>query len=291
MTSATATLRRLNDYYYLTKPGIIRGNILSAAAGFLLAAGTTPDLGLLAVSLAGLALVIASACVTNNYLDRTIDTAMERTKQRAIAAGRVSGRSALLYASGLGIVGGSLLAVYTNYLCLIVAIAGWLAYVVLYGIGKRRTVYGTLIGTISGALPPVVGYTAVTGRLDAAALCLFVILIAWQLPHFYAIALYRLNDYKAAKLPVWPAVKGIASTKRHITWSIIGFMLAAASLSALGYTGQTYLVLTLLLAVSWLWQATRRATDNQQWAKRVFLHSLFVLSLWCILTAGSAWLP
>lgn len=282
------------DYYHLTKPGIIGGNLLAAAAGFCLAARGRFDAGLLLAALGGLALVIASACVANNYLDRTIDRAMERTRQRAIAAGRIGGRQAILYAAALGLAGSVILAAFTNALCLMMALTGYLAYIVLYGIGKRRTIYGTLIGTIAGAMPPLVGYTAVTGRLDPAAVILFSAMVCWQLPHFYAIALYRLHDYTAAGLPVWPAVRGQADTRRQIIWSVMAFMMTAPLLTAFGYAGWSYFAIVLILGGSWLWRglAGRRGQlPDAQWAKSMFVHSLIVLTGWCGALAGNSWLP
>jgi len=162
-------INTLKTYYYLTKPGIIRGNAVTAAAGFLLAAGLHPDLGLFLATLVGLSLIVASACVLNNCLDRRIDAAMARTQRRALVRGLVSTRAAIIYATILGLTGAALLAAFTNLLTLGLALFGLFAYVVLYGIAKRRTVHGTVVGSISGAVPPVVGYTAVTGSLDHGA--------------------------------------------------------------------------------------------------------------------------
>lgn len=289
-------LDRLKAYYHLTKPGIVRGNALTAAAGFFLASRGRIDVGLLLAAIAGLSLIMASACVANNYLDRSIDRKMLRTKGRALASGLISGRQALLYAAALGTVGSGLLAAYTNPLCLGSALFGYFAYVVLYGIGKRRSVHGTAIGSISGAVPPVVGYTAVTGRFDLAALILFLILVVWQMPHFYAVAIYRLKDYRAAGLPVLPAVSGLAVTKRHIIAYILAFMAVAPLLTIFGYAGWTYFVVALLLGIGWLWRGLRGfgagpAGLTGSWAKGMFLYSLAVISVLCVVIAADSWLP
>ena len=164
-------------YYQLIKPGIIRGNAIPATAGFFLASRGNVSYLLLLETLAGISLVIASGCVFNNYLDRHIDKKMARTKNRAIVQGLVSKQQALTYASVLGLLGLIILAVHTNWLTVAIGVAGLFFYVIVYGIAKRRSVHSTLIGSISGALPPVAGYTAVTGRLDAVAITLFFILV------------------------------------------------------------------------------------------------------------------
>ncbi|MEZ0286312.1 MAG: heme o synthase, partial [Candidatus Paceibacterota bacterium] len=232
----------VKTYYLLTKPGIIMGNGIAAIAGFALASeGRFHPLLFLGL-LVGLALVIASACVVNNYLDRDIDEKMARTKNRALVKGLISGKSALIFASTLGILGTLILFFFTNTLTAAVGLFGWFFYVVVYTLLKRRTVYGTLIGSISGAIPPVAGYCAVANRIDVGALILFVTLCLWQMPHFFAIAIYRLKDYKAADIPVLPIKSGIQNTKIHMVLYATAYTISAAYLTILGYTGFTYLV-------------------------------------------------
>lgn len=241
----------------------------------------------------GLSLVIASACVTNNYLDRGIDTLMVRTKRRAIATGVVSPQQALTYAAMLGTFGVLILALYTNPLTLWLAVGGFFSYVVLYGIGKRKSVYGTEIGSVAGAVPPVVGYCAVTGRLDIGAIILFLILVFWQMPHFYSIAMFRLDDYKSAGIPVLPAKKGIARTKLHMLAYIIGFIIAVSMLYFFGYAGRVYLVVALGLGLAWfaLWTTGLKATDNTLWAKKMFRFSLIVITALAAIISLSSILP
>jgi heme o synthase len=280
----------LKTYYRLTKPGIIYGNAIPAIAAFLLASRRHINIELLLATLVGLSLIIASACVFNNYTDRGIDRLMARTKRRALVQGLVSGRNALIYATVLGLVGTTTLLLFTNRLTTAVALFGLFAYVVLYGIGKRRTVYGTIIGSLSGAIPPVVGYTAVAGRLDATALALFLILVFWQMPHFYAIAMYRLADYKAAHIPVLPAKKGFFITKINILGFIVGFILAASLLTVFGAASYIYLTVALILGLTWfgVGLAGFRATDDAHWARRMFLISLLVLTILCATIALDA---
>jgi protoheme IX farnesyltransferase len=280
----------IKAYYRLTKPGIVYGNALTAAAGFLLASSGQIDISLLLAMLAGLSLVIASACVFNNFIDRNIDQKMSRTKNRALVSGQIAGSNALSFGSILLITGSVVLGLFTNWLSLGIALAAVFAYVVLYGIGKRRTVHGTLIGTIPGAAPPVIGYTAVTGRLDGGALLLFLILVFWQMPHFYAIAMYRLKDYQAAKLPVLPAVKGMRRTKLEILAYTAGFVLMVVLLSVFGYTGYVFAVIMAALGLYWLQRGLRgfSAKDDVRWGRQMFGFSLIVLlSLSIMLSVGS----
>jgi protoheme IX farnesyltransferase len=275
------------NYYQLTKPGIIRGNAVPAIAGFLLASGRYDgrvSLILLLETLIGISLVIAGACVFNNYLDREIDKKMARTKKRALVQGLISTRNALIYATILAILGLAVLAIYTNLLTMALGLLGLFFYVIVYGIAKRRSVHGTLVGSISGALPPVAGYVAVSDRLDASAITLFFILVFWQMPHFYAIATYRLRDYKAAGLPVLPAVKGVTIAKRDILLYTVAFGIAATSLSFFAHTGVYYFLEALLLSLLWFIAGLRglRTVDNERWARKMFGISLLVLSLLCV---------
>lgn len=282
----------LKAYLVLTKPGRVFGNIITATAGFLLAARGNIDFGLFLATIVGLSLIIASACVFNNYIDRDIDANMSRTRKRALVAGSISGSAAISYASLLGLAGVLIMAFYTNFLSLLVALTGFFFYVVAYGIWKRRSSFGTIVGSVAGATPPVVGYTAVSGRLDTAALLLFLILVLWQMPHFYAIAIYRLRDYKSASIPVLPAKKGIRATKYKMLIYIGGFILAALALGWFGYTGNTYLLVAAVLGSVWLWLSVKglQVNNDRRWARDMFKLSLVVLTLLCVFISLDAWL-
>jgi protoheme IX farnesyltransferase len=282
----------LKAYYYLTKPGIIRGNMLTASAGYLLASRGTVGYLTGIATLLGLALVIASACVTNNYLDIDLDKKMVRTAKRALVTGKISKNSALSFATAL-LAGGVLtLGIFVNGISLAFALFGWFAYVVIYGYFKRRTTLGTAVGSISGAIPPVVGYVAVTGRVDTAAVLLFLILAFWQMPHFFAIAMYRAKDYAAAGLPVLPVKKSFKNTKIQCLIYIIAYTIVSLLLTAYGYTGKIYLVFMLLAGGYWLFRALQgfHAADDIVWAKKLFFTSLFVLTSQCVLIGANSFL-
>lgn len=283
----------IKTYYQLTKPGIIYGNALAAIAGFFLATKHDFNLTLFLGMLFGTSFIIASACVFNNYIDRNIDAKMARTKKRALVQGVVSGRNALIYATTLGIVGFLLLFIFTNLLTVAVGCIGIFFYVVLYGIWKRRSPLGTLIGSIPGAIPPVAGYLAVTNHLDTGALLLFLVLAFWQMPHFYAIGIYRLKDYAEAGLPILPVKNGIQITKIHILLYMLGFAITAILLSLLHYTGIVYLIGMVVICSMWIFLALQgfRTTDTNRWARKVFFFSLITLLMMCLLLSFNSILP
>lgn len=248
------------------------------------------DFNLFIGVLLGTALVIASACVFNNYIDRNIDKKMNRTKKRALVTGEISTRAAMLFASLLGIAGFRLLLVYTNNLVALIGLVAFLDYIVLYGWAKRHSVHGTLVGTIAGAAPAVAGYCTVTGRFDFGAFIIFMIMVFWQMVHFYAIAIRRAKDYKAASIPVLPVVKGVRETKIQMLLYTIAFIFAVIDLSLRGYAGWTFAIVMAVLGITWLYKGLKsfKITDNVLWAKHMFLFSLIVLlALSVMLSLGS----
>lgn len=272
----------MKTYYMLTKPGIIMGNIVTTAAGFVLASRGHFDALLFLITLLGLGFIIASAGVFNNYIDRQMDAKMERTKNRAIPSGQISHQNALIFGSLLCAIGVMILS-YTNILTVGVALAGFFVYLVLYAFMKHRSFYGTLVGSIAGAIPPVVGYCAVSAHLDLAAFLLFMIVVLWQMPHFFAIAIYRIDDYAAASIPVLPIEKGVYVTKIHMLIYIIVFMMTALLLTAAGYTGYLYAFVVSGLSLCWLGFCLKGFTvkNNKHWARKMFIVSLVVIMGLC----------
>ncbi len=271
----------VRSYSLLTKPGIMLGNAITVAGGFFLAARGHFSLLLFLETVVGLSLLIGSSCVFNNYIDRVADAKMARTKNRALVSGMISVRRALLFAILLGLFGVAFLFLFTNLLTLFVAVFGFFVYVILYSFSKYYSMHGTLVGSVAGAVPPIVGYTAVSHELDTGAFILFAILALWQMPHFFAIALFRQNDYAAAAIPVLPLVKGIHTTKVHMLLYVVAFLFVSPLLTVFGYTGYGYLILALLLGLGWLWLSIRGfdpATKDVRWARRMFTYSLVVIT-------------
>lgn len=273
------------NYYLLTKPGIILGNLITVAAGFLLASKGSIDFWLFFATVIGLTLIIASACVFNNYINRQTDKKMERTKNRALAVGLISDRNAILFGLCLGIFGHLILLLYTNFLTVLVSALGFFVYVLVYSIWKCRTVYGTAIGSIAGATPPVIGYCAASNHFDMGALLLFIIMILWQMPHFFSIALYHLDDYAAAKIPVLPVVRGLLRTQIHMAIYIVGFILTAALLTFFNYTGYVFLIVVTSIGLAWLAFCLKELTNNnnERWGQNMFRISLVMIVASCFL--------
>jgi protoheme IX farnesyltransferase len=282
-------MEAIKTYYKLTKPGIIYGNTLTAIAGFFVASeGKINGLLLLAL-VVGLAFVIASACVLNNIIDRGIDKKMKRTKTRALVTGEISPRGASIYAVVLGMIGFGTLFLFVNLLAVWLGAAAYVLYIAAYGIAKRKTVHGTLVGSIPGALPPVAGYVAVTNSIDGTAFLLFLILVLWQMPHFYAIAMFRQKEYEAANIPVLPIVKGHRVAKNQILFYILLFIIAAQALPNMGIV---YSVAMLVLGGLWLAKALHgfKTRNDEKWARGLFGFSLYVLLGFSMFAIVDAWL-
>ena len=271
----------LKHFIQITKPGIIFGNVLSVAGGFFLASKGHVDLAIFLAAMIGTSLVVASGCVFNNCIDRDIDIKMERTKNRVLVQGLISLKLALIYATVLGVAGVALLYKVANPLAALFAVIGFVIYVGLYSLYlKRKSVHGTLVGSLSGAMPPVIGYVAVTNSFDMAALVLLVMFSLWQMPHSYAIAIFRFKDYQAANIPVLPVVKGISVAKNHITLYIIAFAVATLMLSLGGYAGYKYLAVAAAVSVWWFGMALRgyKVEDDKVWARKLFVFSIVAIT-------------
>lgn len=286
----------VKKYISLTKPHVMLANAITSAAGFFLASGNFGFFNFwrFVALFIGSTFVIASACVLNNYLDRDIDAKMERTKKRAMVQGTVSGKGAVIFSLLLLVSGTLILAVYTNWLVVVVGLIGFVDYVWLYGaLSKRRSVHGTLVGSISGAIPILAGYLAVSGRIDAGAILLFAILFFWQMPEFYSISIYRRDEYKAASVPVISVVKGIKNTKNQIFFYTLAFAVAVVLLGLLGYGGLIYLTIMSLASLYWLWIGYRglNTADDNLWARQMFKFSLRILMLFCFLISVNGFLP
>ncbi|MEA9978761.1 MULTISPECIES: heme o synthase [unclassified Pseudomonas] len=271
----------LKHFIQITKPGIIFGNVLSVAGGFFLASKGHVDFGVFLAAVIGTSLVVASGCVFNNCIDRDIDVKMERTKNRVLVQGLVSLKLALLYATVLGVAGVGLLYTKANPLAALFAVIGFVIYVGFYSLYlKRKSVHGTLVGSLSGAMPPVIGYVAVSNSFDMAALTLLVMFSLWQMPHSYAIAIFRFNDYRAASIPVLPVLRGIVVAKRHILIYILAFLVATLMLTIGGYAGFSYLAVAAGMGMYWLYMAWTgyKAVDDTIWARKLFVFSILTIT-------------
>ncbi|MBI4277612.1 MAG: protoheme IX farnesyltransferase [Armatimonadetes bacterium] len=279
--AARARLSTAADYLHLTKPRIVVLLLLTAFAAMWMASRGAPERGLALATLLGGALAAGSANAVNCYLDRDIDALMARTRTRPLPAGRVRPERALAFGIVLGMASFGILAGRVNLLSAILAQFALLFYVAVYTRWlKRSTPWNIVVGGAAGAIPPVVGWAAVTGRIDLAAVALFAIIFLWTPPHFWALALMRVDEYRRAGIPMLPVVKGEESTRRQIvaySWVLVAVTL---SLTPLRVTGSTYLVAALLLGAGFIARAREAQSDpSPRTARRLFGFSMVYLAL------------
>jgi protoheme IX farnesyltransferase len=274
---------RAKAYFLLTKPGIIMGNAITAIGGFSLAARGHFEMGLFCATLVGLCLIVASACAFNNYIDRYADQKMLRTQNRPLARGIISPRNALAFATALLFLSTFILVTFVNLLTAGIALVGFCTYVFLYSFLKYRSTHATLVGSIAGAIPPTAGYCAASNHFDGGALLLFIIIALWQMPHFFAIAIYRMQEYASAHIPVLPLKKGIPRTKIHMLFYIIAFGISCLMLTVYGYTGIVYGITVAILGLIWLGLSIQgfRTKNDTLWARKMFLFSLIAVTTFC----------
>ena len=283
----------LKQLLELTKPERTLANVITGLAGYLLASRWHIQFVLLIATLGGMSLVVASACILNNYIDRELDTKMPRTKKRVLATKQMSPQIVLAYAVVLGVLGFAVLWFYVNVLVFVLGAVAYVDYIVLYGYSKRHSVHSTIIGTVSGAMPVAAGYCAVTGKIDTGAVILFLSMVCWQMPHFFAIAIFRMKDYEDGGIPVLPLKKGVDRTKVQILLYTMAFILSALALSYFGYTGYLYALVIAVIGAVWLWRGFHgfKIDNDITWARKMFFYSLKALMVFSLLVAIGGILP
>jgi protoheme IX farnesyltransferase len=273
--------QRLAAFSHLCKPRVNSLIVFTAMIGMCLATPDFPPLLRFIVAALGIALVSFAAAAMNCLVERTVDARMARTSWRATARGDISPLETLSLATALGAVGLWLLHTYINDLTMWLTLATFVGYTVIYTlILKPTTPMNIVIGGASGAMPPLLGWTAMTGVVSAEPLVLFLIIFLWTPPHFWALACYRRDDYARAGLPMLPVTHGIAFTCQHILWYTV--MLAAASLIpvSLGMSGTFYLVAISLLDLLFLGYAIALCRNySDALARRTFRYSILYLTL------------
>lgn len=269
------------DYVRLTKPRIISLLLFTTAAAMFVAERGVPGGWLLMWTMIGGYLAAGGANAINQYVDRDIDERMTRTTDRPVVAGRVTPARALTFGIALGIASAVVIGVSSNWLAAALALLGLALYVGVYTLWLKRTsIHNIVIGGSAGAVPPLVGWAAVTGDLSLTAWLLFSIVFYWTPPHFWALALMLKRDYADAGIPMLPVVRGVAETKRQILlWTLV--MIAVTLLPvASGAAGILYLVAALALGGVFLYLAWRLFRDpGIVWAKATFHYSLLYLAL------------
>ncbi len=270
------------DYVQLMKPRIIVLILVTGFAAMWVAARGLPDPGLTFFTLFGLALVAGGANAVNMWWDRDIDAVMSRTRHRPVPAGRVLPEEALSFGLVAGLTGVLLLAVAVNLLAAALALSGFVYYVVIYTMWlKRSTAQNIVIGGGSGALPPLVGWAAVTGQVGTPALVMFLVVFLWTPPHFWALALFRDEDYRRAGVPMLPVVRGGEYTRWQMTLYALLVVPASLLLYLTGVVGPVYLWVSLVLGI-WFAAACvallRERVAVERRARRVFGWSLVYLA-------------
>jgi protoheme IX farnesyltransferase len=280
----TAALQRTRDYYELSKPRIIVLLLITTAAAMLMAARGVPPLALVFWTLLGGALSAGSAGALNCAYDADIDGLMKRTRHRPIPMGRIGVREAVLFAIVTGVAGFAILYVLVNPLAAWLSLAGNFYYVVVYSIWlKRTTPLNIVIGGAAGAIPPLVGWAAVTHAIGGPALGLFALIFLWTPPHFWSLSLMTELDYERARVPMFPNVYGERRTKREIVYYSAILVAASLALYPLHVMGALYFAAAAVLGGIFLLDAVRtmRETDGTLWARRLFRFSLLYLALMC----------
>ncbi|ALS76778.1 protoheme IX farnesyltransferase [Planococcus rifietoensis] len=282
-TDAVESSTFTKDFLALIKIGIVNSNLITVFTGLWLAfqfsdKNFLDHMDILVYTIVGSALIIAGSAAMNNYIDTDIDPLMASKRARPTVTGRFKPSAVLALAISF-IVIGELFLFSASVSAGLFGIAGILAYVVLYSMwSKRRHVGNTIVGSISGAIPPLIGWAAVEPALGMGAWALFLIMFIWQPPHFYALAMKRTEEYRAANIPMLPVVKGFHRTKKSmLAWVLLLFPLPFLLMEL----GIGFIILATALNIGWLVLAIQgfKAADDLKWAKKMFIYSLNYMTI------------
>lgn len=281
------------DYLELCKPKVVLLMMLTAWVGMLLASPSSTLIPITALTLGslGIALTAGSAAVINHIVDRQVDCHMKRTQNRPLAQGRISPKQATYFALIIGILGLSILFLFVNPLTAGLTFFSLMGYSIIYTLYlKRATPQNIVIGGLAGALPPLLGWTAVTNQISPHSLLLVLIIFAWTPPHFWALAIHREQDYRNAKIPMLPVTHGIAFTKLCIVLYTLLMIITTVLPFVFGMSQWLYLTGALLLGSGFLYYTIRlyntaeSSEQEKQYALKTFWFSIFYLMvLFCVL--------
>ena len=269
------------DYYQLTKPKVVALLLLTAWVGMLLAPSAQAQPLLMLIALSGIGLLSAAAAALNHVLDQNIDAKMARTQRRPIATGRVSSQQALWFALTLAAVGFVVLYGWVNPLTAWLTLASLFGYAGIYTMFlKRATPQNIVIGGLAGAMPPLLGWTSISGALSAEPWLLVMIIFAWTPPHFWALAIHRRDDYAKVNMPMLPVTHGIEFTKTAILFYTLILTLVCLMPYLVGMSGVIYLTGSLLLNLGFIGHAWRlKFTDDPKQPMLTFRFSIYHLML------------
>ena len=271
----------ISEFFKLTKPGVLYLLMITAGASMILATNFNLDISKALTGFLGIAFIAGSSAAINQILDFKYDSVMERTVKRPIVTGKISVTSATVFASFLFIAGSALILYFNNFLTWALTFGTWIFYAFFYTkVLKFSGSQNIVIGGLAGAMPPLLGWTAVVGSIDPLPLLLVLLIFIWTPPHFWALAINKKDEYAKAGIPMMPVVKGIEYTKIQIVLYSILLMAVSLLLFATGYFGYVYLIGAAILGgifiqKSWKLKQSSGADNSMS----LFLYSIVYLTL------------
>jgi protoheme IX farnesyltransferase len=282
----------LRQYLVLTKPRVTQLAVFCAVIGMFLATPTLPDMQKVIAGTIGIWLLAAAAFAVNCLIEQRIDARMLRTARRATATGTISSAQVMLFSGVLGGLGMLVLYRWVNPLTMWLTFATFVGYAVIYTvILKPRTPQNIVIGGLSGAMPPALGWAAVADAVPAEAWLLVLIIFIWTPPHFWALALYRTRDYENAGLPMLPVTHGQQFTRLHIVLYSIALMATTALPYVIGMSGWLYLLCAMVLGGMFVWYAWKLYRHySDELSRKLFRFSIVYLALLFAALLADHWL-
>lgn len=276
----TSVLNNWRGYLELTKPGVQALLFVSCASGMLIGSNFNPPITVFFFGLIGISFLAASSAVVNHFFDKQIDAKMNRTSKRPLVMGHISDRQAIIFSVLLYASGSIMLLNFTNFLTWLLTTLTFIFYGFIYTkYLKYMTSQNIVIGGLAGAMPPLLGWSAITNSIEPNALLLVLIIMVWTPPHFWALAVYRVEDYSEAEVPMLPVQKGVAFTKQHIL--LYTFLLIACTMLpyAVQMFGEIYLISALVLGLIFLIYSFRLYKDETNAiAMPTFAYSIIYLA-------------
>ena len=271
----------LKNYLELTKPKVVLMMLITAIIGMLLASKNLPSLYLVIISMIGIGLCASSAATINQIIDRNIDANMARTSNRPLPQGEITTFNASLFAFALMIFGTAILVSQVNTLTAVLTVASLIGYAFIYTVFlKRATPQNIVIGGLAGAAPPLLGWTSVTNSIDPNALLLVLIIFVWTPPHFWALAIYRKEDYARESIPMLPVTHGVRFTKFQIILYTVLLVLVSLLPYIVLMSGNIYLFSALGLGLFYLYSSIKMyLTDDEEYPMTSFKYSIYYIFL------------
>ena len=271
----------LKNYLELTKPKVVLMMLITAIIGMLLASKSLPSLYLVIISMIGIGLCASSAATINQIIDRNIDANMARTSYRPLPQGEITTFNASLFAFALMILGTAILVSQVNTLTAVLTVASLIGYAFIYTVFlKRATPQNIVIGGLAGAAPPLLGWTSVTNSIDPNALLLVLIIFVWTPPHFWALAIYRKEDYARESIPMLPVTHGVRFTKLQIILYTVLLVLVSLLPYIVLMSGNIYLFSALGLGLFYLYSSIKMyLTEDEEYPMASFKYSIYYIFL------------